>query len=591
MASSPNIRRPAALPVLFRRFIPYTLRFSRRALLSGVFVVLAPLAAAGVLWSFKLLIDDVLVAGRHDALAALGLLYATLSGLKIALDFLTTRLEAQLVEDIGRELRTDLYRHLLSLAPGSLKGMTPGDVLARTSGDVERTEYLIYTLPLAVTADAAAAAFFIGLLFVLSPALALSTCVVVPAFLWLSYGMADPIRRASHLARAATARWMSFAEERLDALPLINSFDASEREAAELRRHCGRARDAEVTARLLLARQTAGIELVAAAGALIVLVVGATLIQSGSLSVGGLGAFIGAVWSAYAPLKALAKASGRVQHAAAGADRIAELFDIASLVSEKPAAKPLKISRGRLSFENIRFAYPGGREVLRGINLEVEPGETLAIVGPSGGGKSTLVRLALRLADPSAGRVLIDGQDLRDVTLSSLRGKIAPVFQDPFILSGTLASNIRYGAPAADEAHVRAVVKDSAVDGFAPEVHGGLALATGHRGNRLSGGQRQRLALARALLRDAPFLILDEATAAVDSETEDLIQDALDRLAGKRTLLVVAHRLSSIHRADRVVVVENGEIVECGTPEKLLAGASRCRSLFLSQLVTIEAAA
>ena len=591
MTTSAAARKPASLLSLYRRFASYVLRFRRRAFLTGAFVVLSPLSAAGALWSFKLIVDDVLIGGDLAKLPALGLLYASLSLLKIGFEFLSASLEAGVVEDIGRDLRIDLYRHILSLAPGSLGVKTPGDVLTRMSGVVEPTEYLIYTCPLAVLADGSAALFFTALLFYLSPTLALATCTVVPFFLWLSYSLARPIRDASHLARTAAGRWMSFAEERLDALPLVNAFGAAHREVAGLRDRCSRARDAEVKARVLLARQTAGIELVAAAGALIVLSLGALLIKSGALSVGGLGAFIGAVFSAYAPMKALAKTSGRFQHAAAGAMRVGELFDVASLVAEAPTARPLAVTRGRVTFEGVRFAYPGGGDVLHGIDLDIAPGETVAIVGPSGSGKSSLTRLALRLADPTAGRVLIDGMDLREATLASVRSAIVPVFQDPYVLSGTIASNIRYGAPGLEAAGIAAVSADASVDRFTTSERRGLALPTGHRGSNLSGGQRQRIALARALAVKAPILLLDEATAAVDSETEELIQQALDRLAGTRTLVVVAHRLSSIRRADRVVVIENGRIVEAGRPERLLATPSRCRALFATQIAPIEAAA
>jgi ATP-binding cassette, subfamily B, bacterial len=584
-------RQQAPILDLFRRFLPFSLRLRRRVVLTGALVIFSPLAAAALLWTFKLLVDDVLVGGHVDRLPALAAFYAAMAALKIAIEFVTEKLEAGVVEEVTASLRVDLYRHLMSLSPGSLQNQTPGDVLMRMSGDVERTEYLIYTGPLAVLADGAAALFFTALLVYLSPPLALATAVIAPLLMWLSYALASPIRRASQLSRAAAADWMALAEERLAALPIVQAFCASEREVELMRKRAGRARDAEVTARVLQARQSALIEAVAAAGALMVAALGAFLIQNGALTVGALGSFIAAVGSAYAPIKALAKASGRFQHAAAGAVRVAELLDTESSVQQRRGACDLIAPAGALAFNDVRFAYPGGGDVLKGISFSIAPGEMVAVVGPSGSGKSTLVRLALRLADPATGSVRIDGRDIRDITLSSLRRAIVPVFQDPLVLSGTVSSNIRYGWPDAPEAHVLASAHDAFADRFATPERGGLGAATGHAGSRFSGGQRQRIALARALLVEAPILVLDEATSAVDSETEELIQNALYRLAGQRTILAIAHRLSSIRRADRVIVMENGRIIETGSPADLLTRASRCRELFATQIVPVEAAA
>jgi ABC-type multidrug transport system fused ATPase/permease subunit len=213
------------------------------------------------------------------------------------------------------------------------------------------------------------------------------------------------------------------------------------------------------------------------------------------------------------------------------------------------------------------------------------------LVGPSGSGKSTLAQLALRLYDPSAGAVLLDGHDLRDLTVESVRRSVGIVFQEPFIFQGTIADNIRYGRRNAPDELVQAMGRAAHADGFVRARPGGYAAQTGPRGGWLSTGQRQRIALARAFVRNAPILILDEATASVDSETEELIQDAVERFAGRRTILLVAHRLSSVRRADRVIVLDRGLVVETGTPAVLLQGQSRCRDLFAAQLVGEEALA
>jgi ABC-type multidrug transport system fused ATPase/permease subunit len=259
-------------------------------------------------------------------------------------------------------------------------------------------------------------------------------------------------------------------------------------------------------------------------------------------------------------------------------------------VAERANARALANVRGSVELREVHFTYPTGQHALHGVSLKVAPGETLALVGPSGSGKTSVARLILRHYDVGVGAVLIDGTDVRDVTLASLRTAVAPVFQDAMILSGTILDNVRYGAPAATPADVADAASAASLDRFLAG-RGGLGAPAGMRGSRLSGGQRQRVAMARALLRKAPILLLDEATAGVDSETEELIQDAIGRLHGARTQIIVAHRLSTVRRADRVVVIEDGRVVEEGRPDELLSRTSRCRELFAAQIDQKGAAA
>jgi ABC-type multidrug transport system fused ATPase/permease subunit len=256
-----------------------------------------------------------------------------------------------------------------------------------------------------------------------------------------------------------------------------------------------------------------------------------------------------------------------------------------SLVKERPTAKALAHVRGSLEFQQVDFKYPSGSSVLERISFAIEPGETVAVVGPSGAGKSTILDLALRLYDPTGGAILLDDVNLRDIKLASLRERIVPVFQEPYIFRGSIAENIRYGLSNVPDDRVAATARVAHAERFIACLRSGYEAPVGPRGSWLSGGERQRLALARALLREAPILLLDEATASVDSETEDLIQDAIERFAGQRTILIVAHRLSLVRRADRVIVLDHGRITETGTPEALLQSTSRCRELFGPQLI------
>jgi ABC-type multidrug transport system fused ATPase/permease subunit len=580
------------MPVLslLNRFLPYVLAIKRQALVNVVLLLIAPLISAALLWSFKLLIDEVFIAGRGELFVVVAGLYAAAAAIKIAVEYIAQHVEANAIESIVLAIRSDLYAHLLSLSPGTLDKTTSGDLLARLEGDTVRAETLVYTAPLLALADTAATVIFVGLLFLLNWQLTLCTLAALPIIIWIVHHYAPLVRKASELSRKGESHWMSLAEERLSAIPLVQAFSAGKREEGAFRHRAGKVRRMEARSQILQAQQSAWVEAVVAFAGLGILMLGAGLIERGTLTIGGLVTFIGTVGSLYSPVRSLAKTAGRFQHAAAGAERVVRLLDTQSLVRERKVARRLDDIRGRIEFENVHFAYPEtGRSVLCGLSFKVEPGKTLAVVGPSGSGKTSLIRLLLRQYDCDRGVIRIDGHDIRDLTLSTIHKAISPVFQDAMVFSGTIERNIRYGAPGVPADRVAGAARAAAVLNFA-SAKGGLVVPVGSHGSRLSGGQRQRVALARALLTRSPVLLLDEATAGIDSETEELIQDALEALSGHRTIVVVAHRLSTVRRADQVVVVENGRIVEEGPPSSLFGGQSRCRQLFAAQLIHKEAA-
>jgi ABC-type multidrug transport system fused ATPase/permease subunit len=574
---------------LIARFMPFALAIWPRAMLVAVFVLVDPLLGVALLWLTKELIDQVFIAQRIDLLPFMAAGYIGLVTANALMNYAMSRIEAGVIERIVQDVRASLYRHLIGVSPGSLGKYSTGDLLAHLSGDVERVELLVFSGPLSVVANIASALFFAVFLLLLSWPLTLCALLAAPVLAWLSFYVSPRIRRASKISRRKATAWLSLAEERLGAVPLVHAFNAEESESSAFQARVAAARRAELRTVSIQAWLSLLIEMSAASVGLLVLVVGAYQTHSGAVTVGALVAFLGSVGSLYSPIRSLANASSRFQRSAAGAQRVADLLDTPSLVIERPAARPLTRVRGALEFRNVRFAYQGGPEVIRDVSFRIEPGETVAVVGSNGSGKSTLIRLALRLVDCTNGAVLIDGQDSREITLQSLRRAVSAVFQEPHILRGSIADNIRYGNPAVSGDDFLKAAQVARVDGFAETMRNGYESAVGSQGGRLSGGQRQRIALARALVREAPILLLDEATASVDSESEGLIQDSLERLAGHRTILLVAHRLSSVRRADRVIVLENGVVVESGTPAELLGPQTRYRNLFASQLV-LEAA-
>ncbi|MGL4398049.1 MAG: ABC transporter ATP-binding protein [Hyphomicrobium sp.] len=574
---------------LIMRFLPYTARVRTDAVIAALLVLLAPLVAAGLLWSFKVLIDEVLIAGHTDMLATLALIYVAATLAKMAIGYASQIYEARVVEALVQALRGDLYSHVLSLSPGSLDTEATGDVLARLQGDTDRTEYLIFTGPLAVAADGAAALVFIAVLVALDWRLAALVLVALPVIVAVVQRLSPLVRQTSRLARRAESLWMALAEERLSARALVQAFAMETDEGRAFRRRCGRVRRMQIVSATLQARQAVLVEAAVALAGLAVLALSARLIGAGQLTVGTLIALIGAVGSLNYPVRALAKSAGRFQSAAAGAQRVAALLDRPSRVQDRPGARMLNFVRGNISFRNVSFAYDGRAGIVHDVSLDITAGETLALVGPSGSGKSSLLRLLMRQYDVDRGAVLIDGHDVRTLKRDVLRHAIAPVFQDALVLNGSIERNIAYGATGATRSDISRAAAAAAIDVSALYTDG-LRTTVGVNGHRLSGGQRQRVALARALIKQAPILLLDEATAGIDSETEEHISKALDQLAGRCTTLIVAHRLSTVRRVDRVAVLDGGRIVEVGRPADLLARPSRCRALFAAQIAMTEAA-
>ncbi len=573
-----------------RLILPYLRPYRARVAAASVVLLLAAGLVLGLGQGVRHLIDSGFAAGDAGRLNQAALVMAaTVAGLG-----LTTGARYYLVSWLGERVAADMRRavfdRVLTLGPATFETLRTGDILTRLTTDTTLLQTLIGS---AVSVWLRSALMVVGamtMLVVTSPKLALIVLAVVPLVVLplVLFG-----RRERSLARGAQDRVAdlgAYAEETVNALRTVQAYT---HEAVDRERFGTRLEDA-VGAALRRVKVRSGLimsVILLGFGAITFsLWVGGLEVVHGRLSGGALSSFV-----FYAVLVATSVASvselwGEVQRAAGSASRIAELLDEVPTVQAPARPMPLRrpdAAGSRVAFEGIRFHYPSrpGTAALEDLTLRVEPGETVALVGPSGAGKSTVFQLLLRFYDPASGRVALDGTDLREADPDAVRRRIALVSQDPVIFGADVWDNIRYGRPGASDADVIAAAH-AASAGFLEDLPQGFATFLGERGLRLSGGQRQRVAIARAILRDAPLLLLDEATSALDAESETAVQAALARLSAGRTTIVIAHRLATVRRADRIVVMDQGRAVAEGTHDALVQAGGLYARLASLQFAT-----
>jgi len=475
-------------------------------------------------------------------------------------------------ERVVTELRADVFAHVVRLSPAFFDRTLSGEVVSRLTADTTQIKSAIGS-----TISSALRNFvtFVGasaMMVVTSPGLSGLVLAAIPIIVLPLYGFGRSVRRSSRKAQDGLAAASAFAGEAISAVRTVQAFGG---EAAASNRYLDGVDHAFEQARAAAAARAMltgiGIFLVFAS-VVAVLWMGAQDVLAGHTTAGALGQFVLYAVLAAGALGELSTAWGEIAQTAGAAERLGELLSERPAVAEPAKPEALPPARGRLAFEGVSFAYPSGDgPVVERIDLVAEPGETVAIVGPSGAGKSTLFSLALRFYDPAAGRITVDGVDIRAARLADVRRRFAIVPQDTTIFAASILDNIRFGRPDASEDAVRAAAAAARVDAFADALPNGLGTVVGERGLTLSGGERQRIAIARAILADAPILLLDEATSALDAESETAVQAALELLKRGRTTLVIAHRLATVLGADRIVVLDHGRIVEEGTHRELAA--------------------
>lgn len=468
-------------------------------------------------------------------------------------------------------LRAAVYSHLQKLSLSYYHDKQTGQLMSRVINDTAVLEQLVaHSIPDIVTN----ALIFVGvtvLLLFINAKLTLLTMLPMPLIFVMLRVFSRKIRPFFSQAQERLADLNATLQDSLSGMREIQAFNQQAREEEKVYQKALSHAKTILRALLLSAFFHPSVEFVTALGTVIVVFFGGMLALQNALTVADIVGFLMYLSMFYAPIAVLARVAEEYQQAVAGARRIFEVLDIEPDIKDAPGAAELGRVRGGVSFEDVSFSYGGDAPVLEHITFEAQPGSMVAIVGPTGVGKTTLISLLARFYDPTAGRVAIDGVDIRGAKLESLHENISMVLQDVFLFSGTIAENIAYGCRAATRAQIERAAQIACIHDYIAALPEGYDTYVGERGVRLSGGQKQRISIARAVLRDSPILILDEATAAVDVETEIEIQNAIQNLVGSRTVFVIAHRLSTVRRANRIMVLSEGRLVESGTHEELVA--------------------
>ncbi len=471
------------------------------------------------------------------------------------------------------DLRQKTFDKVIREEHAFFHSLSTGRLMSSILSDIEKIQLAVSQMLADWFRQIFAAAGMIYVLVQNDWKLALVSLTVLPFVLLPTARLGKRIRRSTRRAQDEAAQMSEILQEGFSGHAVVKSFTAEPMESAKFRRAAQRFRQASLRYIAMQALPSPIIEFFGAVTIVGLLTYAREQIKAGQMTTGDFMSFVTALLLLYEPVKRLAGIHNIFQQAAGASQRVFEYLDRRPLVSEKPGARTLDGFRHSIEYDRVSFQYPDAPNgaVLQDITLRVNKGEVVAVVGPSGAGKTTLAALLVRFYDPTAGAIRIDGADIREYTLKSLRHQIAMVGQETFLFNDTVEANIRYGRPEATKDEVIEAARAALADDFIRELPQGYDTVVGERGAKLSGGQRQRLAIARALLKNAPILILDEATSQLDTESEMLVQRALANLMANRTVIVIAHRLSTIRRADRIVVLSQGRISETGTHEELVA--------------------
>src|SRR5215813_50719 len=548
-------------------------------------------------WPLKILFDNILrgeplppgIAGWVGPIfgpGASGILAFALSAvLAIAVvrgassfmqDFFMPRVSHWILHDLRRRL----YWHIQRLSMTFHDEGRVGDLLSTLTTDIQVVRDLVESALVGLVVNTLTLLGMIAIMFVIDWRFALLALSIAPFLFAVVYHFTHRMKEASRDARRQEGVVASVAQEVLTSMRAVQAFTREDYEQARFERENEQRVWAGIRARTLAAQLDPLVELLVAIGTVLVLWYGTHQVLNGTLTPGSLLVFVAYLGGLYKPMRKLSKQADVLSRAAVGLERIVGILETGQTVRDVPGAKLAPRFRGRIQFENVWFSYRPREPVLKDLSFAVEPGQVIALVGATGAGKTTLIRLISRFNDPDRGRIRIDGEDIRSYTLSSLRAQISLVLQETILFYGTVRDNIAYGRPEATFDEVVAAAKMANAHAFIEHLPEGYETMIGQRGAVLSGGQRQLLTIARAAIRGAPIVLLDEPTTGLDASSEALVMEGLARLVKGRTVVVIAHRLTTVSRADSILVLENGDIVERGTHERLLAMGGRYAGLY-----------